>query len=166
MSFSSRNLVPLALALTLSLFLTTPTLAFQPGEQAGGFSLQNLAGETVSLSDFKGRLVVLELGTTWCPGCRFQNKEMAKIASLFDRQQVQVLEIFMQETAKNVRGYLEELDLKGDGVLLDDGSVQKGYNVYLIPRVLIIDADGKVRFDAGMTESSIIEKKLRELLPQ
>lgn len=155
-----------ATSFALLVLLAAPVFAFQVGEEAAPFSLKNIAGKTVSLSDFGGKLVVLDLGTTWCPGCRFQNKEMASIDELFDDGQVQVLEIFMQETAETVRDYFKGLGLSDRQALLDDGSVQKGYNVYLIPRVLIIDADGKVRFDAGMTESSIIEKKIRELLPQ
>jgi len=158
---SSTRLVVGLLAL---LMWSVPALGFQVGEEATVFTLPNLAGEKVSLSDYRGKLVVLELGTTWCPGCRFQNKEMARIDEMFADSQVQVLEVFMQETPETVRDYFKDLELSDAHALIDDGSVQKGYNVYLIPRVVIIDTDGKVLFDAGMTEAKVIEEKLRALL--
>jgi len=153
--------------LTLLLLLPAPpAAAFQPGEQAPAFTLKDLAGREVSLADFRGQLVVLDLGTTWCPGCRYQNRELAKIDSMFDDNQVRILEIFMRETAETVRGFLKGLDLSEANALLDDGSVQKGYNVYLIPRVLIVDGKGRVRFDAGLTGADEIETKIRTLLAE
>ncbi|WP_158247110.1 TlpA family protein disulfide reductase [Geothermobacter hydrogeniphilus] len=140
--------------------------AFQPGEAAPNFTLKDLAGRDVSLADLRGQLVVLDLGTTWCPGCRYQNRELAKIDSMFDDSQVRILEIFMRETVETVRGFLKGLDLPEGNALLDDGSVQKGYNVYLIPRVLIIDGQGRVRFDAGLTGADEIETQIRALLAE
>lgn len=167
MNFSVRNFIQNAgVVFTLLLLSLGSAHAFQSGEQVPDFSLPDLAGKTVSLSSYSGQVVVLELGTTWCPGCRFQSAEIGKLAELFAGEEVAVYEIFMQETADTVRSYLEGLELDTAHALLDDGQVQRAYNVYLIPRVLVINGEGKVVFDRGMVEASELETIIRPLLKE
>jgi peroxiredoxin len=165
MSFSAKNSIQnFILGFCFVFLLLGVAHAFQPGEKAPDFSLPNLEGKTVSLSSYSGQVVVLELGTTWCPGCRFQSEEIGKLVELFAGERVAIYEIFMQETADTVRSYLGEMGLGTGHALLDDGQVQRAYNIYLIPRVLVVDASGKVVFDRGMVKAVELEAVVRSLL--
>ena len=153
-------------ALVLSIFFcfTTYSAAFQVGESAPDFTLNNLNGEPVSLSDFKGRPVVLEISTTWCPGCQFQFQEVTKITESYSSDEVGVLEVFVQEVDSSVRSFAEENHGHPEQILLDDDSVLQSYSVYLIPRLIIIDSQGLIRHDGSMMKAEDIIKQLKPLL--
>ena len=136
----------------LALFCTAPTLGFaiEAGEPAPDFKLQSLTGEDVSLSDFKGRLVLLKLATTWCPTCKLLSAEIRKVGPFLKEQNVVVLEVFVQDSKETILDYLGDHEPPMTfHALLDDGQAYEAYNVYLIPRFLVIDKDQVVRFDSS-----------------
>ncbi|MBW2452172.1 MAG: TlpA family protein disulfide reductase [Deltaproteobacteria bacterium] len=155
-----------ALAFLLIFGVTATSPAFQVGEAAPDFTLNNLNGKPVSLSDFKGRPVVLEISTTWCPGCRFQFQEVAKIAERYAPDEVGIVKVFVQELDSSVRSFVEDNHGHPEQVLLDDDSVLQSYSVYLIPRLIIIDGQGLIRHDGSMMKADDIAKKLKPLLEQ
>ena len=151
----SRNLKSFKLllcVLLLILFCLAPitALAVATGEPAPDFKLQAMTGEDVSLSDFKGRLVLLKLATTWCPTCKQLSAEIEKIGDFLKEQDVVVLEVFVQDSEKTIKKYLgDHQPPMTFHALLDDGQAYKAYNVYLIPRFLLIDEEQVVRFDSS-----------------
>jgi peroxiredoxin len=151
----SRNLKSFKLllcVLLLLLFCLAPitALAVAKGEPAPDFKLQSLTGEDVSLSDFKGRLVLLKLATTWCPTCKLLSAEIKKIGDFLKEQDVVVLEVFVQDSEKTIKKYLgDHKPPMTFHALLDDGQAYEAYNVYLIPRFLLIDKEQVVRFDSS-----------------
>ena len=151
----ARNLKSFKLllcVLLLILFCLAPitALAVATGEPAPDFKLQAMTGEDVSLSDFKGRLVLLKLATTWCPTCKLLSAEIKKIGDFLKEQNVVVLEVFVQDSKETVDKYLGDHEPPMDfHALLDDGQAYEAYNVYLIPRFLIIDKEQVIRFDSS-----------------
>ncbi len=151
----SRNLKSIKLllcVLLLILFCLAPitALAVATGEPAPDFKLQAMTGEDVSLSDFKGRLVLLKLATTWCPTCKLLSAEIKKIGDFLKEQDVVVLEVFVQDSEKTIKKYLgDHKPPMTFHALLDDGQAYEAYNVYLIPRFLLIDKEQVVRFDSS-----------------
>ena len=136
----------------LALVCMVPTFSFAvaTGEPAPDFKLQAMTGEDVSLSDFKGRLVLLKLATTWCPTCKQLSAEIEKIGDFLKEQDVVVLEVFVQDSEKTIKKYLgDHKPPMTFHALLDDGQAYKAYNVYLIPRFLLIDEEQVVRFDSS-----------------
>jgi len=133
-------------------FTPVAALAVDTGVPAPGFTLKNLQGQEVSLADFKGRLVLLKLATTWCHSCKELSAEIAKIGNFLKDQDVVFLEVYLQDSEEMVETYLNGIEHPMTfQALLDDGQVYEGYNVYAIPRLLIVDADQVVRFDSGGT---------------
>ena len=151
----SRNLKSFKLLLCvvlLALFCLVPiaALAVATGETAPDFKLQDMTGEDVSLSDFKGRLVLLKLATTWCSTCKQLSAEIKKIGEFLKEQDVVILEVFVQDSEKTIKKYLgDHQPPMTFHALLDDGQAYKAYNVYLIPRFLLIDEEQVVRFDSS-----------------
>lgn len=139
----------------LSLFLIfclTPLMAaaVETGAPAPEFTLKDLQGRDVSLGDFKGRLVLLKLATTWCPTCKQLSAEIDKIGAFLKERDVVVLEVFLQDSETMVEKYLGGTTPPMTfHALLDDGQVYKDYSVYVIPRLLVVDAGQVVRFDSA-----------------
>lgn len=139
------------LAILSLLLLAGGAVAVEVGAIAPDFKLPTLDGKQVSLSDYKGQILVLKLATTWCPTCKQQTQEIQSAGSFLREHNVRVVEVFLQDSEKMVHEYLKgEKHEMPFVALLDDGQALKAYNVYLIPRVLIIDQDFKVRRDGSL----------------
>ena len=131
-------------------FIAAPLCALETGELAPDFKLKSIAGEEISLSDFKGRVVLLKLATTWCPTCKQLSGEIEKVGGFLQEKDVVVLEVFVQDSAAMIEKYLGDTKPPMTfHALLDDGQVYDAYNVYLIPRLLLVDADQIVRFESS-----------------
>ena len=148
MNFSKRIFI---LSIFVSIvFFSSPACAIKAGEKAPDFRLKSIVGEEVSLSDFRGRVVLLKLATTWCPTCKELSGEISRAGDDLAASNVVFLEVFIRDSEATVEEYVE-----GAGhpmtfhALLDDGQVYKDYNVYLIPRLLLVDADQVVRYDSA-----------------
>ena len=145
-----------------------PVCAFEAGEPAPDFKLKSIAGTEVSLSDFRGQLVLLKLATTWCPTCQQLSAEIDEAGTDLAAGNVVFLDVFVRDSEATVAKYVEGTEYPMTfHALLDDGQVYNAYNVYMIPRLLLVDADQVVRFDsAGRNVSAEdISTMIREYSP-
>lgn len=157
----------LLLVLMSLLFLPTPTPALDLGKAPPDFKLKTLDGKDVRLSDFKGRFIVLKLATTWCPTCQQQTGEFIAAGEFFKEKKVQVIEVFLQDSPEMVKEFFKnKADASSIIALLDDGQAHKKFNVYLIPRVLVIDPDFIVRRDGSVMSADDLKKQIEALEAQ
>lgn len=154
------------LPLFLLVFTAQPAAAYlQEGEAAPDFELIDAAGKTVRLSDFTGQVVVLKLATTWCPTCKQQSDEIESAARELNAGKVVVIDVFLQDTQEMVDDYLPKQNpVERFVALLDDGQAREAYNVYLIPRLLLIDRQQKVQRDGGLMTALDLKKRVQSLL--
>ena len=76
--------------------------------------------------------------------------EIEKIGPFLKERDVVVLEVFLQDSEAMVEKYLQGKQYPmAFYALLDDGQVYKDYSVYVIPRLLVVDAGQVVRFDSA-----------------
>ena len=129
---------------------SSTAFAIEAGAPAPDFKLQSITGEEVRLSDFEGQLVLLKLATTWCPTCQQLSGEISRASAVLAEHNVVFLDVFVQDSVATVEEYLEKIAYPMNfQALLDDGQVARSYNVYLIPRLLLVDAEQVVRFDSA-----------------
>jgi len=127
------------------------------GELAPDFTLVNLDGENVSLSDFKGKPVLINLWATWCGPCRI---EMPAVQSRFERYQDDgfvVLAVNFDEKRGDVQAFRDEFGLTFQ-MLLDPGAeVQKLYRTRSYPSSFFVDRNGviQVQHIGVMTEGNL-----------
>lgn len=160
-----RSVPSWLIALAVVLLLAEPATAVETGADAPDFELPTLEGKEVRLSDYKGQVVLLKLATTWCPTCREQNEEIEKAGDFLAEKNVAFVEVFLQDSEKMVRKYLEGEEHEMPFVaLLDDGSALKAYNVYLIPRVLLIGPDFKIRRDGSLMTADELTEAVEKIL--
>lgn len=124
-------------------------------KDAPAFSLKDLAGNSVSLADLKGKVVVLDFWATWCVPCKASFPAMAKMVE--KHPEVAFLFIATQEkpdgALERVKGYINENDYPFH-VLMDEPLADNprqfkalsAYQVTGIPAKVVIDAQGKQRF--------------------
>ncbi len=133
---------------------------------APNFTLTNLKGQEISLSDLRGKIVILDFWATWCSPCKASFPYLQKFWEQHKNNPEVVL--FAINTKEQVRGherkrriltYLKKMDLTFP-VLLDDteNSVMKLYEVGSIPTKFFIGPDGKIYFkEVGFHGPTMVE---------
>jgi len=113
---------------------------------APDFQLQDLDGKKVKLSDYTGKVVVLDFWATWCPPCRTELPHLQKIQEEFADQGVVVLGINTEppEMAEKVREFVKKEGLTFR-ILQGTPDVSEAYKVTGIPETVIIDRKGILR---------------------
>ncbi|TET32264.1 MAG: redoxin domain-containing protein [Anaerolineales bacterium] len=127
------------------------------GALAPDFTLVNLEGENVSLSDFKGQPVLINLWAIWCGPCRI---EMPTIQSRFEKYRDEgfiVLAVNFDEQKADVQAFGDEFGLTFQ-MLLDPGAkVQKLYRTRSYPTSFFVDRKGVIQAQhiGVMTEGNL-----------
>ena len=168
-----RHLVPLGIVgavvalLVVGLMLRpakqAASEAAEVGHTAPSFNLPAIDGKTVSLSDLRGKPVLLNFWATWCRPCR---SEMPLLSRLYatHKDQIEVVAIDKQEPADDVQSFVNGLKLSFVPVLDEDGSVFRRYRVSnLQPSSFWIDQNGVIRalYYGQMSESNITRELKR-----
>jgi thiol-disulfide isomerase/thioredoxin len=119
----------------------TPTPA--DASLAADFQLVTLDGETVQLSDLRGRYVLINFWATWCPPCR---AEMPYIQQLADTHadQLTVLGVNMRETAEQVQPFVAKAALTFPMLLYPDDHTLRFYDVRALPMTFVVDPNGEL----------------------
>lgn len=123
------------------------------GSVAPDFTLDTIDGTTISLDDFRGRVVVLDFWTTWCLGCVQEVPIMNEFANWADQQELPITVIAVNTYPnkdqvlhlKQVRSYLADNDIDMMVGLDPSGTpVARDYGVRSFPSNVIINSDGVV----------------------
>lgn len=118
----------------------------KPGNMAPDFAFPNPEGDTVHLSDFKGKLVYIDIWATWCGPCKRETPHLKTLIEEVNSDKVQFITLSMDEDQDAWKKYLDEHPL--NAVALCAGSWHEGftkdYNIKYIPRFLFIDREGKI----------------------
>jgi peroxiredoxin len=129
--------------------LASSNSSVQKDQLAPNITLQNLQGETVELSDYRGKNVVLNFWATWCKPCK---EEMPHLQDYYEKykgeQNVEVLGVnltFATDSEKNVKQFVESYDLTFPILLTYDEEVEKLYRVLTIPSTFFIDEEGHIQ---------------------
>jgi peroxiredoxin len=112
-------------------------------QSAPDFTLLDPDGRQTSLSDWRGRPVLLNFWATWCGRC---GVEMPTIQTAFEKHQadgLMVLAIAVDDDRDDVQRFFDKYDLTFQP-LLDDGTVARAYQVFGLPTSFFINADGEI----------------------
>ncbi|MDY0268516.1 TlpA family protein disulfide reductase [Trichloromonas sp.] len=138
--------------------------AVEPGSSPPDFQLTDIDGTPFKLSDLKGELIILKLATTWCPTCLQQSNEFIQAAAYLKEKNIRVVEVYLQDSGKMVRAYQDKTQYGFPHyTMVDDGQALKAYNVYLIPRVILINRDFKVMRDGNILTAGQIKAEFDKL---
>lgn len=110
------------------------------GELAPDFKLKNLSGEEVSLSDYRGKIVLINFWATWCKFCDIEMPDLNDINN--DNEDVVVLAVDVMEELPKVKKYIEKGGYDFEVVLDTEGSISQDYLVSSFPTTYAVDKDG------------------------
>lgn len=139
-------------------------------ETAPSFTLPSLTGGEISLSDLKGKVVMLDFWATWCGPCIAELPKLVKLYEEFSNNpNVVFLGIDADETKQIVNKFMKEKGYSFNVLLAVGTSVLKDYDVKAIPAKFLIDKNGLIQFKrvgSNLKDEEILELKnqINELL--
>lgn len=145
--FAAPEQVASILQQTADIVLTMPdgsqVRPAQEGQMAPDFELQTADGETIKLSDLRGKPVMINFWATWCGPCQV---EMPLFVDAYNKNkdQLVVLGVDVQEPAEPVRQFMQRFGMTFPVPLDLDGQVSTLYRVRALPTTYFIDAEGRI----------------------
>jgi len=138
----------------------------EKNELAPDFELTTLTGETVRLTDYRGKKVILNFWATWCPPCKVEMPFMESYYGKYkESENVEILAVNMTNMergrSETVQGFVDEHKLTFPILMDEDGGVTELYKVLAYPTTFIINADGVIT-DRG--NWSLDEEVIKELV--
>jgi peroxiredoxin/uncharacterized coiled-coil protein SlyX len=135
------------------------------GAIAPDFTLTGLTGEQVTLSQFRGRPVVINFWATWCVPCR---REMPAFQRAFETHQMDelvILAVNFEEGSDLVRPFVKELGITFEILYDSQAEVAKTYQVTGLPRTVFVDRQGVIQhIQVGEVQETLLEGLLEKVL--
>ena len=126
------------------------------GTPAPAFTLNSPDGNSLSLSDFKGKYVVLDFWASWCPDCRKDAPEVVKAYQQFKDKAIEFLGISFDTDKEAWIKALKEFNIQYPQVSelkkMKETKIAGDYHIGWIPSMYIIDPEGNVVMGTVMVE--------------
>ena len=141
--------------------------------KAADFTLKTLAGEEISLSDFKGKVLFLDFWATWCPPCVKEIPHFNELAKEYEDEGLVVFGVSVDKNGKKAVNKFEKNKMKINYPLaLYDQDTYNKYQMYLpedrrggIPFTFVIDREGNIREHyVGYRDKDVFVKAITPLL--
>ena len=137
------------------------------GEAAPDFTLPTLDGKKVSLSDYRGRYVVIDFWASWCPDCRRDAPDMVKLYNTFKKNGVEFLGVSFDTNKDSWQNCVNKLGIEyrqaGSLQRMKESAVAQAYHIGWIPTVYVVDPQGKVALATVMSDK--VAKYFEALFP-
>jgi len=137
------------------------------GAEAPAITTKTVTGQAFSLSQLRGKLILLDFWASWCAPCRVANKNLKPIYAQYKDKGFEIVSFSMDDKEKLWKDAIEKdgipwihiSDLNG----LKDSNTAQHYHVRSLPTIYLIDTDGKVIAQNIDKEElvKILEAKLR-----
>ncbi len=124
---------------------TAQTLQWLPTPFAApDFTLQGDDGKAHRLSDYRGKVVLLNFWATWCPPCRYEMPSMERVHRKVRAENIVILAVNVGESEDTVFEFTGKYPVTFQLLLDTDGTVIKNYPVIGLPTTFVIDPRGIV----------------------
>ena len=145
-----------------------PQSVIEIGKPAPDFSLKNIDGKEIHLSDFAGKPVMINFWATWCPPCQ---KEMPEIKKFYENNKASGLVVLSinatsQDNIDNVKETIQKDQLTFPVLLDESGQVAWQYQLNGLPTSFFIDSQGIIReIQVGEVNPNDLDSYFSEMKP-
>jgi cytochrome c biogenesis protein CcmG/thiol:disulfide interchange protein DsbE len=136
------------------------------GDVAHDFSLSDLDGNRVALSDFRGKPVIINFWATWCPPCRLEMPELQRAYEAYAEDDLVILAVNEAEQSEVVSSFFyEQMGYTFTPLLDEEGQVAEAYGAIGLPASFFVDAAGEVTaVHRGLLTQGQLEQYLEQTI--
>jgi peroxiredoxin len=156
-----KRMIPvgaLTLALLLSGAIGLACASKTQGSFAPDFRVTDLKGKTISLSDYKGKVLFLNFWATWCPPCRAEIPDFIAASKELGPKGLEIIGVSVDQmsTAK-LREWVSNVGISYPVALADSRIVEDYHPGEYIPTTIVIDKKGRIRYrHTGAMEKTML----------
>jgi thiol-disulfide isomerase/thioredoxin len=147
-----------------------------PGTPANNFSAIDINGNKVSLSDFKGKYILLDFWASWCVPCRKLNPHLKELYTRYKEKGFEVIGV--SDDDRNHEAWKKAVAQDGlpwqhvlrgfkmvNGVPDRSADINEGYNISTLPTHILVDRTGKIiaRYGEDGEDHSLLDQKLKSV---
>jgi cytochrome c biogenesis protein CcmG/thiol:disulfide interchange protein DsbE len=150
--------------LSATLLLASSLVSAEQRFAAPGFTLQSLTADAVSLSDYQGKVVLLNFWATWCMPCRQEMPGMERLWKKYQDQGLVSLAVSTDEgSPARVQSFVKKLKLSFPVALDPDSKASDLYQVSGLPVSFLIDQQGRIAAKITGSENWMSEKSIARI---
>jgi cytochrome c biogenesis protein CcmG/thiol:disulfide interchange protein DsbE len=121
-------------------FFPTPLI----GNPAPAWHLETLEGDSISLDELRGKVVLLNFWASWCVPCRAEHSVLIQAASEWPEEDLEVIGIVYDDSRRNAQRFLDRLGNAWRHVLDPGSRTAIDYGVHGVPESFFIDREGRI----------------------
>ncbi|MFH1759752.1 MAG: TlpA disulfide reductase family protein, partial [bacterium] len=125
--------------------------------------VEDFNGNKVKLSDFRGKVVMLNFWATWCPPCRNEMPSIEMLLNKMKGKDFVIMAVSMGEEKDKVKKFIEDNDYTFPIYLDKDRSASSKYSVTGIPTTLLIDNNGSISYKKVGSEDWVSTENLSRI---
>jgi len=139
---------------------------------APDFTLTDINGRRFSLSDFRGRIVLIDFFATWCRPCREEIPHLKTLSNVYPNNTLVIISIDIDpvlDTELAVRKLVQEYGLTWIVIppSMDSAGVANRYQVMELPTLILVDQEGYIRSRyVGLTEEEVLRSRIEVIIPE
>jgi len=163
----------LAIVVLVGLYVMNQHRSVSPGLRitsaehpfAPEFSLPDLTGKTLKLSDYRGKVVLLDFWATWCDPCREEIPQFVELQNKFGDQGFQIIGVSMDDGPEPVRDFSRQFKMNYP-VVMGNAQIGELYGGVLgLPIAFVVGSDGRIYSKhIGPTDISLFNREIKAML--
>lgn len=140
-------MIPMSLVLFVLVSADNACAVKQDSSEAPDFTLTDLNGTTISLSDYAGKVLFLNYWATWCPPCRAEIPDFVEVYNEYKDKGLEILGISVDQIGVDqVRKFVERHKMSYPVAMATNELFRDYPPPQAVPTTLVIDGDGKIQY--------------------
>ena len=132
---------------------------------APDFTLSQVSGQPLKLSDYRGKVVLLDFWATWCEPCRAEIPHFVELQDKYGNRGLQIIGVSMDDSPDPVPAFYKQFKMNYP-VVMGNAKIGESYGGLLgLPITFLLDRDGRITAKhIGATDAAVFEKEIQRLL--
>lgn len=137
--------------------------------KSNNFTVYDIDGNEINLSDYKGKNVVINFGASWCPPCKYEMPYFQNATNKYKDKNLEILMLNLtdgdRETVDSATKYMKENNFNMNLLFDKNFEAATAYQVQGIPRTIFIDKEGYIVKDhTGAIEQDVLYDEIDKLI--